>query len=45
MLGKAGSSLRGRVDADVLELWIRKHGTSEGQVWVDGWDLSLSVAR
>lgn len=45
MLGKAGGSPRGGVDADASEPWIRKHGANEGQVWVEGWDLSLSAAR
>lgn len=45
MLGKAGCPPTGWVDADASELWVRKHGASEGQVWVEGWDLSLSVAR
>lgn len=45
MLGKAGCSPRGGVDAHAAELWIGKHGAGEGQIWVEGWDLSLSMAR
>lgn len=45
MLGKAGCSPRGGVNAHAAELWIRKHGAGEGQIWVEGWDLSLSMAR